>query len=79
MSSCQGELANTTLHVKAVGQDGAELLNEDIRTMANGFLELWLPRNQNVQVTIQGSGKQAVGTVETFLRSKTCITNFQLK
>jgi hypothetical protein len=55
------------------------LEDTDIQTMANGFFELWLPRNKNIQVTIEGYNKKATGMVGTFLNSNTCLTTFQLK
>ena len=79
MSSCQGELVNSEVYVKAVGQDGTVLVDKNVQTMANGFFELWLPRNQNIQVAIQGFNKTATGTIDTFFKSKTCLTTFHLK
>ena len=79
MSSCQGELTNSEVRVKAVGQNGKVLVDKTATTMANGFFELWLPRNENINITIQGYNKTASGTVDTFPRSKTCITTFHLK
>ena len=78
MSSCQGELANADLYVKAVGQDGKVLVDKVIQTMANGFFELWLPRNQNISLTVQGFNKKATGLLGTFANSNTCITTFRL-
>ena len=72
MSSCQGELANADVYVKAVGQDGKVLVDKVVQTMANGFFELWLPR-------IQGYNKRATGTLGTFANSNTCITTFHLR
>lgn len=78
MSSCQGELANSEFKVKAIGQDGAVLVDKNVQTMANGFFELWLPRNDNIKLTIQGLHKTATGMVDTFFKSKTCLTTFHL-
>ena len=69
MSSCQGELTNSEVYVKAIGQDGTILADKTVQTMANGFFELWLPRNQNINLTIQGFNKTAIGTIDTFSRS----------
>ena len=79
MSSCQGELASSEVFVKAVGQDGTILVDKKVQTMANGFFELWLPRDQNIKLVIQGFGKMAFGKIGTFSNSKTCITTFLLK
>ena len=78
MSGCQGELIETTVKVTATAADGTILLDEEITTMKNGFLELWLPRNQEIMVTREALGRNAEGRIGTFPRSTTCITTFQL-
>ena len=72
-------MVNSEVYVKAVGQDGTVLADKTVRTMANGFFELWLPRNENINLTIQGFNKTATGMIDTFLKSKTCLTGFHLK
>ena len=79
MSSCQGELVNSEVYVKAVGQDGEVLVDKTVQTMKNGFFELWLPRNQKIELTIEGFGKTATGMIGTFMDSKTCLTTFHLR
>jgi hypothetical protein len=79
MSSCQGELAETTLYVMAIAQDGDVLVDDIIATLRNGFFELWLPRNREIELRIEGLDREAKGTIETFDDSKTCITTFQLR
>jgi len=79
MSSCQGELPETTFDVSAVDQNGNELYNGPITTLKNGFFELWLPRDRNIQLTVRGSGRTAEGRIGTFEDSRTCVTTFQLK
>ena len=79
MSSCQGELASSEVYVKAVGKNGTVLVDKTVQTMANGFFELWLPRNDNIKLTIQGFNKSATGMIGTFPNSNTCLTTFHLK
>ena len=78
MSGCQGELIETPVKVTATLTDGSVLLDEEITTMKNGFLELWLPRNQEITVTMEALDRKASGTIGTFPESNTCITTFQL-
>jgi predicted small secreted protein len=78
MSGCQGELVETPVKVTATVADGTVLLDEEITTMKNGFLELWLPRNQEITVTMEALGRKAEGRIGTFSHSNTCITTFQL-
>jgi hypothetical protein len=79
MSSCQGELTEKTLEVRAVDQHGKVLLDGPISTLRNGFFELWLPRDRRIELTIRGMDRTAKGFIGTFDGSHTCITTFQLK
>ncbi|MEJ2100688.1 MAG: CueP family metal-binding protein [Desulfobacterales bacterium] len=79
MSSCQGELPETKFDVKAVDQNGNVLVNKTTATLKNGFFELWLPRNRSIKLIIQGSGRQAEGSIGTFDNSKTCVTTLRLR
>jgi hypothetical protein len=78
-SSCQGELTEKTVRVKAVDQKGNVLVDGDVATLKNGFFELWLPRDREILLTIQYSGLTAKGMIETFPDSKTCFTTFRLQ
>jgi hypothetical protein len=78
MSGCQGELIEKRVKVTATLADGVVLLDEEITTMKNGFLELWLPRNREITVTMEALGRRAEGRIGTFPDSNTCITTFQL-
>jgi hypothetical protein len=78
MSGCQGELVGTPVKVTATLPDGVVLFDQEISTMKNGFLELWLPRNQEIMVTMEALGRKTEGRIGTFSYSKTCITTFQL-
>ena len=78
MSSCQGELPEKEFTVRAVDQNGNVLVNETITTLKNGFFELWLPRDRKIELTIQRFKQKALGMIETFDNSKTCITTLRL-
>jgi hypothetical protein len=77
-STCRGELANTPVHVKAVTADGRTLLDEDTTTLPNGFVDLWLPRDLQVDVSLKARGLQATVRVGTFDKDITCITTPKL-
>jgi len=79
ISSCQGELPEREFNVSAVDQDGNVLFQGTVASLRNGFFELWLPRNRRVDLRIQGANRTAMGAIETFDDSKTCITTFRLK
>jgi Periplasmic copper-binding protein CueP len=79
MSSCQAELPKKEFYVKAVDRQGNVLVDETIATLRNGFFELWLPRNREIGLRIQGMNRTAKGLITTFDNSKTCITTFRLQ
>lgn len=78
ISGCQGELVNVSVNIVAKLSDGTIVVNETVRTMANGFVELWLPRNEEVSVSMEAEGKSVTGMISTLESSKTCVTTFQL-
>ncbi len=78
MSGCQGELVDVEMQVRATLPDGTIVLDESIRTGANGFLDLWLPREQAIVLSVATEGYAAEGFLTTFADSATCITTVQL-
>ena len=79
MSSCQGELTQTKLNVKAVDQSGTVIMDKPVSTLRSGFMELWLPRNRTINLTISGLNRSATDVITTTDGSATCITTMQLK
>jgi hypothetical protein len=77
-SGCQGELVAAPFHVRAVLDDGTVILDEVRPSLANGFLDLWLPRGRAVELTFELDGYHAVGVVTTYDDSPTCITTLRL-
>ncbi len=47
-------------------------------TLENGFIDLWLPRNQIYKTTIEYDGKSAQSEFSTHKGDNTCITTIQL-
>jgi hypothetical protein len=79
MSSCQGELTQTKLNVKAVDQSGTTIMDKPVTTLKSGFMELWLPRNRTINLTISGQNLSAIDVITTSDGSDTCITTMQLQ
>jgi len=79
MSSCQGELTQTKLNVKAVDQSGNTIMDKPVTTLKSGFMELWLPRNRTINLTISGLKRSATDVITTSDGSDTCITTMQLQ
>ncbi len=79
MSSCDAELKSTKIKVKAVAAGGQILINKTMKTAPTGFLDLWLPRNQDIDLTLSAKGKSAAGKLFTYRNSKTCDTTLKLE
>ncbi|MBW6455839.1 MAG: CueP family metal-binding protein [Trueperaceae bacterium] len=77
-SGCQGELVDAPFHVRAALGDGTVVIDEVRPTMANGFVDLWLPRGHAIELTFELDGYRTVGVVTTHGDSPTCITTLQL-
>lgn len=58
--------------------EGQVILEETIQTPANGFIDLWLPRNETFLVKMAHEGKQTESEISTFESDGTCITTMQL-
>jgi len=79
LKSCKGELFDVPVKVVArKASDGTVLFDDNVTTMDNGFLELWLPRDMDIDLTLVAEGRKATGKITTFKDSKTCITTFKL-
>ena len=79
MSSCKGELKDTLIEVKAVTAGGKVLINESIMSPFTGFIDLWLPRDQEITLYVSALGKKATGVITTFRNSKTCDSTLKLE
>ncbi|SDB92806.1 hypothetical protein GA0111570_10974 [Raineyella antarctica] len=78
LATCQGELANTTVHVTITDAAGATLVDEDTTLHANGFAGFWLPRDIQGTLTVTYDGKQATTPIATGKDDPTCLTTLKL-
>ena len=79
MSGCQGELVNTPVKVQVTNAAGKTVINRTVKTLPNGFLELWLDRNQTYNVTLSAQGRSVKGQLQTLKGSDTCVTTLRLQ
>ncbi|MHA6250576.1 CueP family metal-binding protein [Oceanobacillus sp. CAU 1775] len=79
LTGCQGEMVEEAFLVEILDSDGNLVMEENIKTMENGFIDLWLPRNEDYQVKMTHDGKVAEGIISTADGAQTCITTMQLK
>lgn len=78
-SSCTGEMKDLPFHVQVLDGKGKVVFEGVVRTGMDGFLELWLPRNQRFSLEIRHGSWVAQGRVATFEDSPTCLTGFRLQ
>lgn len=78
LTGCQGELVEKDFDVYIVDANGKVVVDETIASFENGFIDLWLPRDQNFDVKISYDGKTVESTLSTFEGDNTCITTMQL-
>lgn len=79
ISGCQGEMAGIPMWVHAETPDGTVLIDEMMTPMDDGFLELWLPRDREIDLTIGANGMTATGRITTNATSNTCVPELQLQ
>jgi hypothetical protein len=79
MSSCDAELKNEDMKITVANAGGKILINKTMKTGPTGFLDLWLPRNQEIDIAISAKGKNATGKIYTYRNSKTCDTTLKLE
>ncbi len=78
LGTCQGELANTDVHVTVVSEDGETLVDEDATTYANGFVGFWVPKDVKGTVTVTKDGKTGEVGFSSDKEGATCITTLQM-
>jgi len=75
---CQGELVQEDFNVHIEDSKGNVILDEEKQTEANGFIDLWLPRDETFNVIITQGDKESASEISTFDGDNTCITTMQL-
>nr|WP_245831904.1 CueP family metal-binding protein [Oceanobacillus senegalensis] len=78
LTGCQGELVEEEFNVYIEDEQGNVVVDETMTSFANGFIDLWLPRDKNLHVSIEHNGKVSETDISTFEGDKTCITTMQL-
>lgn len=78
LTGCQGELVEKEFDVYIEDEKGEVVIDEKMASLENGFIDLWLPRDQNYTVKISHNGKSVESELSTFEGDYTCITTMQL-
>ncbi|KAB2330074.1 CueP family metal-binding protein [Bacillus mesophilum] len=78
LTGCQGEMANEKFAVYIEDEEGNAVVDEVMKSHDNGFIDLWIPRDQTYKISIAYKGKKADSTISSFKGDHTCITTMQL-
>lgn len=59
--------------------EGNVVVDEKLSSQNNGFIDLWLPRDETYSVSIKHKEGQTEGDISTFTGDNTCITTMRLQ
>lgn len=78
LTGCQGELVDVDFQFYVEDESGNVVIDETYNSEANGFVDIWLPRDKTFTVKVTYDGKVAESEISTFETDGTCITTMQL-
>lgn len=78
LTGCQGELVGQEVSLYIEDSEGNVIKDEIVTTQDNGFIDLWLPRDDSYRVTVKQGDLSAESEISTFEGNNTCITDMQL-
>lgn len=79
LTTCLGELSDTAVRVVVTAEDGTKLVDETRPTADNGFIGIWVPRNNEATLTVESEGLTgSVPISTTSPDDRTCITDLRL-
>lgn len=78
LTGCQGELVDVDFDFHIEDEEGNVVLSETLNSEANGFVDIWLPRDKTFNVKVTYDGKEVDSKISTFEKDGTCVTTMQL-
>lgn len=78
LTGCQGELVDADFDILITNEAGDVVMDETMNSGKNGFIDLWLPRDDDYDVSVKYDGKEVDANISTFDGDNTCITTMQL-
>lgn len=78
LTGCKGEMVNEEFTVYIEDTEGNVIVDDTLKSEANGFIDLWLPRDKAFHVTIEHDGKFVQSAITSFEDDNTCIATMQL-
>jgi len=79
VSGCRGEFVSREFSYTIRDQDGRVLDDGVAETGDNGFLDLWVPRDEILELEIEAPVGRASRMVSTFSDAETCVTDMELR
>lgn len=79
LTGCQGELVKEDFDILITDEKGKKVIDEEMTSLENGFLDIWLPRDQEYTVSIQKDDQLVEQKISTFEDDDTCITTMHLQ
>lgn len=73
--SCRGELVNKDFMITITKDDGTVIVSESMRSMDNGFIGLWLPKDISASLQIDYLDRSVSVPLSTTNDSNTCLTS----
>lgn len=77
-TGCRGELKTEEFFVEFIDTEGNVIISENMYSLSNGFIDLWLPRNIEGTLTITQNGLSTSKIISTVSGEPTCETTMQL-
>lgn len=78
LTGCQGELVNSDFDVVITDEKGNVIVDDQMKTGENGFIDLWLPSDRTFDIKVTHNGKSVESEISTYENDGTCITTLQL-
>jgi hypothetical protein len=78
LTGCQGEMVEKEFDVHIKDEKGNVVVDKKLKSQANGFIDLWVPRDKKYNITITHDGRKVKSEFSTFEEDPTCLTNMQL-
>jgi ATP-dependent DNA ligase len=78
VTGCRGELSEKDFDVVIKDIDGNIIKEGTFQSHRNGFIDIWLDRNQEYIVEIKYEGKTSTQKISAYDGDNTCITTMRL-
>ena len=74
MTTCRSELRNEPVEVTVLDAGRDVVVSKNTKTLDNGFVEIWVPRDERFTLRIDGRNLSGEAELKTSRNSSTCLT-----